>query len=694
MDSISTARDFFINQQGLSPDQADMIVSKGMEAYNQQSQPQQNMMQMASGGIARLGYQMGGSPMGVGTMPMDYGQSLQVPQQMPTNFSSAQNITMNPLLNYGQPQLGQAGGTPLTMAGGGISRLGYQEGGMGMEMMQPQMQDQMMQPPMQDQMQPNQEQQTAILTIIQLLIEQGIDPETAKELAARILEAFAQGGEPAVEALANQLGQEEGMQQPMMMAEGGLTSIDRARDMLQSRAPRGEFLAYINPQEAGILKLMGGAGQDVNVRGVPSFFNPFKAAKSVVKSVVNVVKDVAKSPIGQIALAIAAPYAIGAMFPAFATLGTASLGTFGGAALRAGISNLAIQGITTGKFDPKQALIAGLAGGALSGLTGPASAAANIDPSTGLPIDSITGTITQPSIGSLESNLLQGYKVPISTPGITGTITQPSSFFSPTEYGSALSKAIPTGLESDISSMVGTGKYAPFTLDKATLDPAAGAGSQIYNPGVVQTEPNIFQKGITSVQDFGTKLMSDPIGTIGSGVKSAYDYASQNKGEALLAATAALGALTPQQPGEPDSSYEQRKAEYDAEVARYITQYGGGTKLYSPSFYAMEGAVDPFAGRSTYAAMGGRIGYEGGSMPMGEPRRNQVGIMELDYRKEGGFVPPIGIKEKADDIPAMLSNNEFVFTANAVRNAGGGNVNKGAERMYGLMKQLEAGGVA
>jgi hypothetical protein len=82
-----------------------------------------------------------------------------------------------------------------------------------------------------------------------------------------------------------------------------------------------------------------------------------------------------------------------------------------------------------------------------------------------------------------------------------------------------------------------------------------------------------------------------------------------------------------------------------------------------------------------------------GSMPMGEPRQNQAGIMELDYRAKGGFVPPVGIKEKADDIPAMLSNNEFVFTANAVRNAGGGNVNKGAERMYGLMKKLEAGGV-
>jgi hypothetical protein len=79
-------------------------------------------------------------------------------------------------------------------------------------------------------------------------------------------------------------------------------------------------------------------------------------------------------------------------------------------------------------------------------------------------------------------------------------------------------------------------------------------------------------------------------------------------------------------------------------------------------------------------------------MPMGEPRRNPAGIMELDYRAKGGFVPPVGIKEKADDIPAMLSNNEFVFTADAVRNAGGGNVDRGAQRMYSLMKNLESGG--
>jgi len=62
---------------------------------------------------------------------------------------------------------------------------------------------------------------------------------------------------------------------------------------------------------------------------------------------------------------------------------------------------------------------------------------------------------------------------------------------------------------------------------------------------------------------------------------------------------------------------------------------------------------------------------------------------EMDYRASGGFVP-IGKKERADDVPARLSKNEFVFTANAVRNAGGGDIRKGAKRMYNLMHQLEA----
>jgi hypothetical protein len=65
-----------------------------------------------------------------------------------------------------------------------------------------------------------------------------------------------------------------------------------------------------------------------------------------------------------------------------------------------------------------------------------------------------------------------------------------------------------------------------------------------------------------------------------------------------------------------------------------------------------------------------------------------LGGKEMDLRK-GGFVP-IGKKERADDVPARLSKNEFVMTADAVRAAGGGSVNKGAKRMYDLMNNLEA----
>ena len=77
------------------------------------------------------------------------------------------------------------------------------------------------------------------------------------------------------------------------------------------------------------------------------------------------------------------------------------------------------------------------------------------------------------------------------------------------------------------------------------------------------------------------------------------------------------------------------------------------------------------------------MAQEGGMMDMGG--------MEKDYRNEGGFVA-IGGQERADDVPARLSKNEFVFTADAVRNAGGGDIDKGAEIMENMMENLEQGG--
>lgn len=103
-------------------------------------------------------------------------------------------------------------------------------------------------------------------------------------------------------------------------------------------------------------------------------------------------------------------------------------------------------------------------------------------------------------------------------------------------------------------------------------------------------------------------------------------------------------------------------------------------------------------------AYGGRMGFARGpdnpeqnaiqaagimNLPLNQ---NPAGVTELDLRETGGFIPPVGVKEKADDIPAMLANNEFVFTADAVRGMGKGDVNKGAQRMYDMMKKLEKGG--
>ena len=83
-------------------------------------------------------------------------------------------------------------------------------------------------------------------------------------------------------------------------------------------------------------------------------------------------------------------------------------------------------------------------------------------------------------------------------------------------------------------------------------------------------------------------------------------------------------------------------------------------------------------------AQGGRIGAEEGGLM-------NLGGMEKDYRQEGGFVP-LGGEERADDVPARLSKNEFVFTADAVRAAGGGDIDKGAEVMENVMNNLEQGG--
>jgi hypothetical protein len=474
---------------------------------------------------------------GIGTLPMDYGQSLQVNNQgqMPMpNYSSAQNITSNPLLNYGQPQLGASGGTPLTMRSGGISRLGYQEGGMGMmedqAMMQPeQPQQQMMQPPLQGMEQPQtniKDPKQALEIIIQMLIAQGVPPEEAKKIALQMVQAVAEGG----------------MQE---MSDERIT----ARFGGSMRNGREQY---------GLGSIFKGAA---------------KAVSSVVSGVTSAVKSVASSPIGKAALTAAAIY-------------------FGGPALASATSGTSFGSTLFGTIDPMF--------GPTSGIFG-----------------------------------IGGSFAPMS-----GSLLSPIANILPGGGGEG----------------IGIGNLISKFGTNALISGAAGALGGALAGGVPQQNPG------ESDADYQNRVNQ---------YKLLYQQGVSNP---QLSITNAPMNLYPNNP-----FYTQRRAE----GGRIGYQEGGiGDLVKQTTQQAFFGIP--------MMAMGGRMKYAlGAEVPA---RENQAGVKELDYRDTGGFVPPIGIKERADDIPAMLSNNEFVFTADAVRNAGGGDENLGAQRMYKLMKNLEHGG--
>ena len=132
---------------------------------------------------------------------------------------------------------------------------------------------------------------------------------------------------------------------------------------------------------------------------------------------------------------------------------------------------------------------------------------------------------------------------------------------------------------------------------------------------------------------------------------------------------------------------------------------GAGMEQPQPVMMAANGGPVPDSTVSGYTTPAGynkfdyrsggvpvRVGaQEGGIMDSEASEMIDMGGMEKDFRNEGGFVA-MGGKERADDVPARLSKNELVFTADAVRNAGGGDIDRGAEVMENLMNNLEQGG--
>jgi hypothetical protein len=127
---------------------------------------------------------------------------------------------------------------------------------------------------------------------------------------------------------------------------------------------------------------------------------------------------------------------------------------------------------------------------------------------------------------------------------------------------------------------------------------------------------------------------------------------------------------------------------YAAEGGR--AKLAGGGNRVTQLLQLLEGTKDPMDRRMIQQEIDMLLGKfaKGGIADLPEVRMLEGGMPEIDYRQSGGFVP-MGKKEKADDVPAMLSKNEFVMTADAVRGMGDGNVEKGAQKMYDQMKQLE-----
>lgn len=160
------------------------------------------------------------------------------------------------------------------------------------------------------------------------------------------------------------------------------------------------------------------------------------------------------------------------------------------------------------------------------------------------------------------------------------------------------------------------------------------------------------------------------------------------QGEFNLRNIATVGALGATPAGiDAAKQYQKEQEELAAYEAGLFDDYDQAVQDYIASFTGMQSDPRRLYGLpNLFAAQGGRVtAQEGGiiatapGMPPG---------MQVDGR-DGGFIP-MGVKEKADDVPAMLSKNEFVMTADAVKAAGGGSVNKGAQRMYDLMNSLEA----
>jgi hypothetical protein len=176
-----------------------------------------------------------------------------------------------------------------------------------------------------------------------------------------------------------------------------------------------------------------------------------------------------------------------------------------------------------------------------------------------------------------------------------------------------------------------------------------------------------------------------------------------------IAGIAAAGGFNPQQ--QPKTEEQQRYEEQmrksigetvEENPSEYLVQNIPGIKYnpegniigtYSPPpAYTLEDIAADQRPPTEYSSYQAQAPLPPVFMsPYGEQYLNQGGIAGL---RAGGYPRRIGQisgpgTETSDDIPAMLSDGEFVMTARAVRGMGNGSRREGAKKMYALMHKLE-----
>ena len=267
-----------------------------------------------------------------------------------------------------------------------------------------------------------------------------------------------------------------------------------------------------------------------------------------------------------------------------------------------------------------------------------------------------------------------------------------------------LSTALAGGLGALGSNKITTGGESGMGIRGGNVADEFGKAGNVYSDaaptGFLEGAGNVTKEGIASLSDFvqgNRQTLADLGQDPGSLFSSANKFKGARDAAKALGATTTLGTGDVAYETAVDLKDEQDRldAEEAADIERTTTaneseraslqmtmmRQAGIPEETVEETLAMNDLSEYYTPPTESAAQGGIIGLKEGGML-------NFGGREMDLRG-GGFVP-IGKKERADDVPARLSKNEFVMTADAVRAAGGGSVNKGAQRMYDVMNKLEA----